>query len=129
MNSPGDKASAWMRQAENDLDWASDSLSSGYFAQACFICQQVGEKALKAVAYARGADEVRSHSIKNIARDLNMNGEILKAVSVLDLYYTTGRYPDVLPDNLPPFEFFSREQAEEAIALAESILRTAKEDL
>ncbi|RME88676.1 MAG: HEPN domain-containing protein [Candidatus Hydrogenedentota bacterium] len=129
MSSFEQKATAWLKQAENDLAWAEDSFQSGYFAQVCFICQQVGEKALKAVAYARGANEVRSHSIKQIARDLNLNGEILKAASILDLYYTTGRYPDVLPDHLPPFEFFTQEQAEEALNLAKTILQIAQKEL
>ncbi|MHB8763439.1 MAG: HEPN domain-containing protein, partial [Deferrisomatales bacterium] len=53
----------WMRQAGNDLEWAAHSLAGGFFAQTCFIAQQAGEKALKALAYARGYDTVKTHSL------------------------------------------------------------------
>ncbi|EMN14719.1 putative toxin-antitoxin system, antitoxin component [Leptospira borgpetersenii str. Brem 307] len=46
----------WLAQAERDLEWAKASLHSGFFAQTCFVCQQVGEKSLKALAFFRGAD-------------------------------------------------------------------------
>ncbi|MBN1534443.1 MAG: HEPN domain-containing protein, partial [Spirochaetes bacterium] len=44
------RALDWHRQAENDLQWARDTLKDGMFSQACFISQQVAGKALKAVA-------------------------------------------------------------------------------
>ena len=45
-------------------------MSGGHWAQVCFTCQQVGEKALKAIALFRGADEIRSHSLMRIAEAL-----------------------------------------------------------
>jgi len=57
----------WLRQAEDDLLWAKDTLELQRYAQACFTAQQVGEKALKSLALKRGYDVVRSHSLREIA--------------------------------------------------------------
>lgn len=63
-----DRGFDWFRQARDDLLWAEDTLRTGRFSQACFVSQQVAEKALKAVALKQGYVEVRSHSILEIAR-------------------------------------------------------------
>ena len=41
-------AERWLRQAENDLAFAQTGLENGFYAQTCFLAQQVGEKAVKA---------------------------------------------------------------------------------
>jgi len=119
------RALDWLRQAEDDLLWANDTLKAKRFAQACFVCQQCGEKALKAVALSRGFDRIKSHSILDIARALEINGDIETAAKKLDLYYLTTRYPDALPSGAP-FDFFTREQAQEALGLATSLVDRAR---
>jgi HEPN domain-containing protein len=111
----------WLRQAEEDLNWGKDSLKGQYFPQVCFISQQVAEKALKALAFFRQYGAVQSHSIVKIAKALEVNGEILDAGKKLDQYYISARYPDAMPDGISS-EFISKDQAEEAIHLAEMIL-------
>jgi len=111
----------WLRQAENDLLWAKDTLEKNHYAQACFTSQQVGEKALKALALNLGYDSIRSHSIREIAEALNINGEITDIAKRLDLYYISSRYPDAFPSGAP-FEYFTRDQAEEAVSFAEQII-------
>lgn len=115
----------WLRQAENDLVWAIDSISAGHYSGACFVAQQVSEKALKSLAYYRGADLVKSHSIYEIAKDLQINGELLSAAARLDQYYITPRYPDAVPAGAP-FELFTKEQAEEAIGFARLFIEAVK---
>jgi HEPN domain-containing protein len=112
----------WLKQAQNDLLWAKHSLQGEYFSQVCFISQQIGEKAIKGMAYFQGADLVKSHSIVLIAKELKLNGEIEKAGRILDMYYMSSRYPDALPDQISPADYFSKDQAEEAIQNAEIIL-------
>lgn len=116
----------WLLQSENDLEWGHSSAKAGFYSQACFIAQQVGEKALKAIAYKRGFDLVKSHSIRAIAVDLDINGEIQEAGKELDLYYIAARYPDGLPEGAP-FQGFSKQQASDALAKAELIVLKAKE--
>lgn len=118
------RAHDWLLQAEDDLIWAKDSLKSKHFSQTCFICQQVAEKALKAVALSRGFSEIKSHSVTEIAKALEINSEIAKAAGRLDQYYISARYPDALPSGAP-FQVFSIEQAEEAISFAKLILKHA----
>ncbi len=66
------RAMDWFKQAKDDLCWAQDSFNAGHFAQTCFIAQQVGEKVLNAVALYRGYMQVKSHSILEIARALEV---------------------------------------------------------
>ena len=55
-----------MKQAENDLEFARLVQREGFFAQACFISQQAGEKALKSLRYARGERFVFGHSLREL---------------------------------------------------------------
>ncbi len=120
------RAHDWLRQAENDYLWAEDTLKAGRYAQACFICQQVGEKSLKAVAYLRGSDLVKSHSVMEIAKNLGINSEIETIGKRLDLYYISTRYPDAFPSGAP-YEYYTREQAEEAVIFANKILKFSRD--
>ncbi|MCC5805859.1 MAG: HEPN domain-containing protein [Opitutales bacterium] len=117
----------WLAQAKNDLAWGEATTAAGFHAQACFIAQQVAEKSLKAIAYFRGAALVKGHSVLSVARELAVNGELKSAARRLDQYYIPTRYPDAQPDGAP-FEFFSREQAEEALKLAALFLRSAENE-
>jgi HEPN domain-containing protein len=119
------RAHDWYKQAVNDLAWAKDSLVSGHWAQVCFICQQVAEKALKAIALSKGALEIKSHSLVRIAEALGVNGEIDRMGRRLDVYYITSRYPDAFAEGAP-FEYFDREQAEEALGFASAFISMAE---
>lgn len=118
----------WLAQARADFQWGVDSLEHGHFAQTCFIAQQVAEKALKAIAYARGFASARGHSAFEIALDLGVNGELQRACQVLDQYYIATRYPDAMPSGNPSL-YYSREQANDAMQKAERVLHRAEEEL
>lgn len=117
----GQRYLSWLKQAEKDIEWAKDSLEHGHFAQSCFIAQQIGEKTLKALAYFKGHEIVKSHSIVKIAQELKINGEIANAGQRLDLYYISARYPDAVPDSGIPSDYFNHEQAKEALDYAKLI--------
>lgn len=51
----GSRVKDWLDQALNDLEWGQASAASDFHSQACFIAQQVAEKALKALAYFSAA--------------------------------------------------------------------------
>jgi len=122
MTNPRARHDAWFLQAENDLRWGQDSLAAGHFAQACFVGQQVGEKALKSLAFQRGFDTVKPHSIARIADELQIDGGLTQVASTLDLYYVSARDPDALPDGMAPFEHFTQQMAADALRFAELIL-------
>ncbi len=118
----------WLRQAENDLEWASHSLAGGFCAQTCFVAQQASEKALKAFCFAKGFDIIRTHSLFQIVKNLGENGTLEKHARELDLYYITARYPDAFPAGAP-FEIISAEQAERALQGAREIVTIIKDRL
>jgi HEPN domain-containing protein len=122
------RARDWLATAENDWLWGRDSAEHGYYAQACFIAQQVAEKALKAVALNRGYDQLKSHSVRQIAQFLKLNAEIEDAAKVLDQYYIPTRYPDAFAEGVPQ-SYYDKQQADGALALAETVLKRAREEL
>ena len=127
-NSKAD-AERWLRQAENDLEAAKALLREGFFSQACFAAQQVGEKALKALVFNRGDRFAVGHSLQQLLADLDASYPELSGLGniarVLDQYYIATRYPDALPGGTP-FETFVEEQARTAVADAGKVVDTAR---
>lgn len=111
----------WLRQAINDFEWAEETLKLNRYAQACFVAQQCGEKAIKALAMHRGVDEIRGHSIAEISKLLKVNGDIERCGKRLDQYYISSRYPDAFSSG-SPYDYFTHDQAEEAIKFANTII-------
>jgi HEPN domain-containing protein len=116
----------WLRQAENDLQWAEYSLQGGFYSQVCFIGQQSAEKALKGYCLFKGFDTIRTHSLYRIIKELKENGQMEACARELDIYYIAARYPDALPDGAP-FEILTQGQAERALLSARTIFLLIKE--
>jgi HEPN domain-containing protein len=123
------EAERWLRQAENDLAFGRLALKERFFAQACFVAQQTGEKALKAIAYAQGERVVIGHSLVELATRLQERVTALRALredaGVLDQYYVPTRYPNGLAGGVP-FEAFGETQAAGALAAAERFVAAAR---
>jgi HEPN domain-containing protein len=123
------EAARWLAQAESDLGFAELGLREGFFAQACFVCQQSVEKALKALHYLAGARVVLGHSLVELLDSLSAQHagllDLREAAQQLDQYYIPTRYPNGLPGGVPA-EVFTRRQAEEAVALARRFLVFAR---
>lgn len=117
----------WLNQALGDYSWAKDSLS-GHFAGACFIAQHSAEKAVKGICFHRGFASVKSHSILEIVKELEINGPLREAAGRLDQYYITARYPDSIPSGYPA-EFFSETQAKEVLQLCELLFTAAEKEI
>ena len=64
--SPLEEGRRWLEQAAEDLRWADDLAERGGYHIACFLAQQVGEKALKAFLYAMGEELVLGHSVERL---------------------------------------------------------------
>ena len=122
------RAQDWLDQACNDLQWGRASADLGFHSQACLIAQQVAEKALKALAYHRGAELVRGHSVAVVCHELEINGELETAALRLDQYYIPTRYPDAQPAGAP-FRFFSETQSAEALAFADLFVENASREM
>lgn len=114
-----------MAQAQRDLDSAMHQAQGGYHEWACFISQQAAEKALKAV-YQHLAGEAWGHVLvrllEGLAGRVHVPPEIKRAALRLDRLYLPTRYPNGW-DRGAPKDFYGPEDAQDAIACAQTILR------
>src|SRR5919204_6289531 len=98
MKQPKAEAQRWLAQARSDLAFAELGLREGYYAQACFMCQQAAEKALRAMHYSAGARTVLGHSVVALLDDLvGRHAQLVslrEAAQLLDQFYVPTRYPN-----------------------------------
>ncbi len=116
------RAEDWLGQAERDLRAAEASMEAGLFEWACFIAQQAAEKAVKAVAQARGGDAM-GHAVSRLIAELfeQPPPDVVNAARRLDAYYIPTRYPNGWAAGKPG-DYYSREDAEAAIADAQGVV-------
>ena len=126
------EAERWLRQAEHDLAFGRVALKERFFSQACFVAQQTGEKALKAIAYAQGERVVIGHSLVELASRLQDRVSALRGrredAGILDQYYVPTRYPNGLAGGVP-FEAFGEAQAVAALTAAERFVEVARAEV
>ncbi len=95
-------AREWLQVAANDLAYAKLGAQEGYHAQACFVCQQVAEKSLKAYLFAQRQRLARVHILPQLldqCKDFDSAfSQLQAACDILTNYYTSARYPDALFD-------------------------------
>jgi HEPN domain-containing protein len=118
-------ADRWLRQSRDDLEAAQALIAAGKFAQAAFLAQQAGEKALKAFWFGRDLDPW-GHSLTRLIRDLPDDrgralAGLLDSALALDKLYIPTRYPDALA-GLTPGEAFNRAEAEAAVGHALAVI-------
>jgi len=120
----------WLEQTIEDLKWAKDLAERGGYHIACFLAQQVAEKALKAFLYAQGEEIVLGHSVERLcsfASNFDVKfSEKVKNWAILDGYYVPTRYPNSLPDSIPA-RVYTKDAAREAVKPAEEIVEFVKE--
>lgn len=122
---PLEEGRRWLDQARDDLRWAEHLAREGAYNIACFLAQQVAEKALKGFLYSRGADLVMTHSVDDLVRmAAEYDGAFRTAPQAwasLDGYYVPTRYPNALPGSIPA-RVYSREMAGPAVTLAREVV-------
>jgi len=125
------RASDWLKQAEEDLGAAEDSAATGHYEWAAFQSQQSAEKAVKAlVQFLHGS--VRGHSITDILQQLSASvtvpDEILEASRELDKVYVTSRYPNGFVSGAPS-DYFTDKDSKGLIAHARSIVEFCRSQI
>lgn len=120
----------WLSQATVDLRWAEHLAREGGWHLACFLSQQVAEKALKAFLYAQGEEIVVGHSVQRLcvaaARYRAEFADKARRWSLLDGYYIPTRYPNGLPDGIPA-DVYTQDAAIGAVALADEAVAWVKQ--
>ncbi|MBM4272755.1 MAG: HEPN domain-containing protein [Deltaproteobacteria bacterium] len=129
---PGAEGLRWLEQAEADRKGAQLLLDGGSYHLACFIAQQIAEKALKAFIYAQGEEIVVGHSVEALSRwaaEFDADFEKLReAVAPLDGYYLPTRYPNSLPDSIPA-RVYTLKVAEEVLRMSDQVLHLVREKI
>jgi HEPN domain-containing protein len=124
---PTEEARRWLEQAREDLKWAGWLAREGGYHIACFLAQQVAEKALKAFLYAQGETVVLGHSVSALGERAARYDERMRERSadwsILDGYYIPTRYPNSLPDGIPA-RIYTKKAACEAVELAAEVVNT-----
>ncbi|MGQ9556240.1 MAG: HEPN domain-containing protein [Anaerolineae bacterium] len=122
---PREEGQRWLEQATVDLKWCQHLRDEGAYYLACFLAQQVAEKALKAFLYAQGEEVVIGHSVRRLSEQAAGYSPNLRQKvdewAVLDIYYIPTRYPNGLPDDIPS-RVYNRKMAADASALAEDVV-------
>jgi HEPN domain-containing protein len=118
-----------LQQALEDLHWAEDLAQRGGYYLACFLAQQVAEKALKAFLYTRGLEIVLGHSVERLSREAaGWEPQIEEAArrwAILDSYDIPTRYPNSLPGSIPA-RVFTADAAHSALALTREVVAWGK---
>jgi HEPN domain-containing protein len=127
-----DEASVWLQYARENLQVAQMTLESGLLNPCLQNAQQAVEKALKAVLVHRNIPLKRTHSIRDLNRDLLRDGLETNLTEddceLLDSIYVISKYPldSVLPHSPPDLGVCQRcvELADQTVILAESVIGT-----
>ncbi len=119
----------WLQQAMEDLRWTDELTQRGGYYLACFLAQQVAEKALKAFLYAKGLEIVLGHSVERLTREAAEwepgVEEQARRWAILDSYYVPTRYPNSVPGNIPA-RVYTADAAQGALALAREVVAWVK---
>ena len=119
-----ERSKDWLRQAEADLRHARGSLGLGHHEWAAFAAHQAAEKAVKAVFQKLHAD-AWGHALTPLLASLppehQPDAGLIERAKELDKHYIPTRYPNGF-ERGAPVDFYTRGEAERAIANAEAIL-------
>jgi HEPN domain-containing protein len=123
----------WFSEALEDLSIAKILLREKKYAASCFHSQQAAEKAVKALLLFFGRFEF-GHSVSELlltARKLEkikVANEYIQYARILDRYYIPARYPNAF-ERGAPHEYFLEKDAEEAVKLAEEIIKFVEKEI
>lgn len=122
-----EEAVRWFKQARADLESARDSLKTSHYDWACFQAQQAGGKFLKAYLYQKGFRALLTHSVRDLLAESGKDEKsflnLIEHGKYLDTFYIPSRYPNGLPGNNVPAEFYTQKDAETCINSAALILQ------
>lgn len=118
---------SWLEFAEYDLKSAKWQFKGKIYTSACYACQQVAEKALKALILSNGKIIPKIHSLDRLISEIEKIdvdiSDIEKEAQELDKYYISTRYPGQYGG---PEGLYDKADAQSAIIAAERILSFVK---
>jgi len=110
----------WVLQAAHDLEAARSNRQNGFYDTCIVLCEQSGEKYLKALwAQQRAATPPRTHELSQLALAVNAPANIASAATALSAEYLSARYPDVA--QAVPYTRYGETHADLHLQLAEEV--------
>ena len=124
------ESGAWLQYARENLKVDEMTLQAGLLNPCLQNAQQAVEKALKAIRGRRGLALKRTHSIRDLNRDLVASGVTTGLgeddCDLFDSIYVRSKYPldSVLPDSPPDVSTCEHcvKRAAQVLAMAEGLL-------
>ena len=130
MKRPLEQLHRWLSQAEHQLEVTNSLLELGFWSDVCFNAEQTAQMALKAFLYGKGRRFIQGDSIRDLALQCAELDEEFTRVPewgrILDRYYISTRYPDVLAPPAVPFESFTEDDAQQAHEYATNTVEIVK---
>jgi len=121
----------WLSQAKRDLASGRHATQGGFHEWAFFAAQQGAEKAVTAL-YQKIEAEAWGHSItamlQALPSEMRPHQELMNAARLLDRHYIGPRYPNSVPAGFPG-QFYTGEEAHEALAGAEVIVQFCEDHI
>jgi HEPN domain-containing protein len=114
----------WINQAKRDLRHAVNSMKSEDYEWSCFSAQQAAEKAIKSVFMKLNKDcwgHSVNYLITGLSKIVEVDKNLINLAKKLDKDYILARYPNGF-DVGSPFEYYSKDDAEEGIKNARKIV-------
>ena len=126
-----ERSADWMRQAVSDLRHARNAAADGDFDWAAFAAHQAAEKAIKAL-YQKLHLDAWGHTLSvllaSAPEGCSVPGLLVETAKQLDKHYIPTRYPNGF-ERGAPVDFYTREEADRAIAQAEAILEFCRGEI
>lgn len=126
-----ERSQDWLRQAEWDLRHARHAKEDQDYDWASFAAQQAAEKAIKALFQKLNRDawgHALSLLLAGLPDEARPGRDLIDAAKALDKHYIPTRYPNGF-ERGAPFDFYTADEAERAIAYAEAILAYCRDQI
>ena len=104
--------------------WLKKNIDIKGYDITAFLCHQAVEKLLKCIFVLDIREIPRSHHIDELAKDLNLEANIIDLIKDLTYDYTFSRYPDV--SHTVPFEEYTEDIAMTKLNATKTIFRLLK---
>ena len=119
----GEEVKNWLEQAKDDLETAKYLFEGKRYKQSSFFSQQAAEKGLKAILLQRTKKLIKVHDLVKLAKEINLDEEMVYECEKLSAVYIDARYPDVGSGK------YTKEETQDDLKIAEKVLKWVEKNI